>query len=115
MAAEPDALIAFVEARIEDDERIAGTVAATSPTTDSRYSTWMTTFTLDPGRYIVAVDYQRVLAECVAKRRIIVAYREVESHPSANYAAAADYMEGVVREIAAVYADHPDYRQEWRD
>ncbi|MBG0718359.1 hypothetical protein G3N18_09830 [Microbacterium sp. 2C] len=107
--------MAFVEARIADDERIAMSVAEISPTADREFCTWMTTFVLDPGRYIVAVDYQRVLADCAAKRRMVAAYLEVESHPSWNYAAAADYMETVVRDIAGIYADHPDYREEWRE
>ena len=74
----------------------------------------MTTFALDPARYIVAVDYQRVLADCAAKRRIIAAYLDVESHRSQNDLAAGNNMETVVREVAAVYADHPLYRDEWR-
>lgn len=112
---EADSLVSFVEARIAEDERIATTVAAISPTDDREFCTWMTTFALDPARYIVAVDYQRVLADCAAKRRMVAAYLEVESHPSRNYAAAVDYMETVVREIAGIYADHPDYREEWRE
>lgn len=107
-------LVAFIEARLEEDERIATSVARISPTEDRTFCTWMATFALDPARYIVAVDYQRVLADCAAKRHIVAAYREVVNNASTNYAAAADYMEDVVREIAGAYADHRDYRDEWR-
>jgi hypothetical protein len=40
----------------------------------------------------------RVLAECEAKRRLIQVYND-------GYA---------VRVVAAVYADHPDWCEEWR-
>lgn len=46
-----DPLVAFVEARIAEDERIAATVAGISPTDDREFCTWMTTFALDPARY----------------------------------------------------------------
>lgn len=47
-------------------------------------------------------DRARVLAECEAKRRI-VEWDEVqlEEHP-------------VLRFLALPYADHPDYREEWK-
>lgn len=45
-------------------------------------------------------DPARVLAECEAKRRIVA------------WDASVDY--GAVRFLATVYADHPDYRAEWR-
>lgn len=67
----------------------------------------------------------RVLAECEAKRRIVgalddaaAATRTVGSDPTApgdwqewgNYHAWLD----AAKIIAAPYADHPDYRDEWR-
>lgn len=80
-------------------------------------------------------DDARVLAECEAKRRVIercrpqyaVLYRESErllasafdqetmktvghSGPIWPFAGAEDTL----RALAAVYADHPDYRDEWR-
>jgi hypothetical protein len=73
-------------------------------------------------------DPTRVLAECAAKRRI------VERHAPEDYNTAfvgseviqvctecagggspgADWPCGTMRDLAAVYADHPDYRDEWR-
>jgi hypothetical protein len=58
----------------------------------------------------------RVLRECEAKRRII------ELHPSDGHALVPDcetctFEHGwpcaTLRALAAVYSDHPDYRQEW--
>ena len=46
----------------------------------------------------------RVLAECDAKRRIVeMAVDGYEYNPNPT-----------LRYLAAVYADHPDYREEWR-
>lgn len=58
---------------------------------------------------------ERVLAECEAKRRII---RAVKRNPNAPWDAYAigrdDVGREVLRLLALPYADHPDYRPEWR-
>lgn len=48
----------------------------------------------------------RVLAECEAKRRIV----EDVTNPHTS----CPELDEVARILAAVYADHPDYRDEWR-
>jgi hypothetical protein len=58
----------------------------------------------------------RVLAECEAKRRIVA---EHSSYMSGNYCTAHDgrYLVDqcpTLLTVASVYADHPDYRDEWR-
>lgn len=55
----------------------------------------------------------RVLAECEAKRRIVEHYlAELNSHQSGwDARAPQDYP---LRALALPYADHPDYREEWR-
>lgn len=106
-------LVRFLEARIEEDEIVACFVQRESPTNDVVFATWATPFFSDPDRMVVAIDYQRVLGECAAKRRIIDAYLEVRDHASPHYTAAADYMESVLLELAAVHSAHPDYRSEW--
>lgn len=60
--------------------------------------------------HIARHDPARVLAECEAKRRI------VERH-LANRLASDEVefeTELVLRALASVYADHPDFREEWR-
>ncbi|GFZ77952.1 hypothetical protein GCM10011359_02570 [Nesterenkonia alkaliphila] len=108
-------LVAFLLARIEEDEATAGFVRNDSPIEETRFCTWATPADQDRDRLVVAVDYQRVLAECVAKRRIIEAYLEVEHHDSPQYAAATDYMETVLLELASAHADHPDYLPQWEE
>lgn len=51
----------------------------------------------------------RVLAECEAKRRIVDACQNVEQVHAAEFL--ADRM---LAFLALPYADHPDYREEWR-
>ena len=68
-------------------------------------------------RHIARHDPARVLAECEAKRRIL-------ESSSAKATALDRITPGVgavlanaawdLRNIAAVYADHPDYREEWK-
>ena len=101
------ALVDFLLTRVEEDERIADHVASVSPTDDAQFSVWATQFAFDPERMIVAVDYQRLEAECAAKRRIIEAFR-------AAPAATSETLEAVLLELASAYADHPDYRRQWR-
>lgn len=67
------------------------------------------------GLHIARHDPARVLAEVEAKRRI------VEGAPSNGGVFDDDAPDGiredpwwVLRHLASVYADHPDYREEWR-
>jgi len=58
--------------------------------------------------HIARFDPERVLAECEAKRNLITL---VESDGTYS----GDWMEGrALAHLAAPYADHPDYRPEWR-
>ena len=54
--------------------------------------------------HISAWHPTRVIAECRAKRRLVEAGRDADD-------ATGDL---VLRSLASVYADHPDYREEWR-
>lgn len=57
----------------------------------------------------------RVLADSAAKRRIVddlsTEVREAEEHGDRHDAACAMHY---LRLLALPYADHPDYREEWR-
>jgi hypothetical protein len=53
---------------------------------------------------------QRVLAECEAKRRIIDSCAPVAGYGNTGRAVPMD----VLMAVAAPYADHPDYREDWR-
>ena len=59
-------------------------------------------------------DTKRVLAECEAKRRIVErhsgTHMPIGTAPFGYQSATSD----VLRDLAAVYADHSDYREEWK-
>lgn len=66
------------------------------------------------GQHITTHDPARVLAECEAKRRIIKAYERLEDYRYNADAWGMDYPEETILwPLAAVYSDHPDFRQEW--
>ena len=84
-----------------------------------------------PGRWpgehldhIARFDPARVLAECEAKRRIVEATRfdddprsavdEWLGHPDMTPPREVAVMIDTLLALAAVYAGHPDYRDEWR-
>lgn len=53
------------------------------------------------------IDGRRILAEIAAKRAIIAA------HDPDDYQTDLYVSEPLLCTLAAVYSDHPDYRQEW--
>ena len=67
--------------------------------------------------HITRWDPDRVLAECDAKRQVVDVYRAlaVRRHDvgSIRWHEVSAY-ETVLRQLALPYADHPDYRSEWR-
>lgn len=68
----------------------------------------------------VVIDPARVLRECEAKRRIVALHSEGDKGTcytcSVNGTRVQDNLIAcpTLRDLAAVYADHPDYRDEWR-
>lgn len=72
----------------------------------------------------------RVLAECEAQRRIVEAYQDAKHHYDEEhdvdgslkyadgavweYLAKLEVWEQALKLLALPYADHPDYRDEWR-
>ena len=65
-----------------------------------------------PGRFILRRDPSYTRADLDSKRRIVDEFVRVDS-------GSADHELGyglsvAVALLAAVYADHPDYREEWR-
>lgn len=60
----------------------------------------------------------RVLAECEAKRRIVedfqILHRDYQETHTPSLEARRFQALVAVGRLASVYADHPDYREEWR-
>jgi hypothetical protein len=63
-------------------------------------------------------DPARVLAECEAKRRIVDYREQVASESAATgvpiFEAQLSAYDAALRALAVPYAEHPDYRDEWR-
>lgn len=101
----------FLLARIAEDEAAAREALSDRPWADRIWPPEVH----DDGVRNVAVAYSppRVLAECAAKRAIVAAAEEMTGPPPMAY---ADYVRAVriLRALATVHADHPDYRQEWK-
>ncbi|MGZ4520698.1 MAG: DUF6221 family protein [Mycobacteriaceae bacterium] len=71
------------------------------------------------GPHIARHDPARVLAECEAKRRIVADHSDHYSPDDPAVCDAHDGKYGVdecptLRALAGIYANHPDYRVEWR-
>jgi len=79
----------FLEARIAEDEAGARVAAIEDG------GVW--------GSWTELHNPARVLAECKAKRKLVADYARYEMY----------YGPNLFYVLAAVYADHPDYRQEW--
>lgn len=105
-------LTEFLLARITEDEAVAQRDAASPPPV----SAMSATFVKNP------MSPDRVLAECEAKRRIVElryswnlqAERATEPPFGPILKAQVITADTVLRTLAMPYADHPDYREEWR-
>jgi uncharacterized protein (DUF1684 family) len=116
-------VVEFLEARVAEDELTAQAAVDSSPSwrvfydyrdvkdadgyyvvqADGSYPS------AEQAAHIARHDPARVLRECTAIRAVIAevlrrAATDDDSDP---------YLEDLVRELAAVYADHPDYDASW--
>lgn len=64
--------------------------------------------------FIARHDPARVLAECEAKRRIVALHGEVDPCDAHDGATFETVDCETLQVLALPYADHPDYRQEWK-
>lgn len=102
------ALVEFLLARIAEDEAVLNDAAARySPTPGTELGIFLGDWG-DDERWIVDYPPGRALAECVAKRRIVELH---DDQTGGGWSAATDQ---VLRLLALPYADHPDFREEWR-
>lgn len=134
-----DDLIAFLRARLDEDEAMARSAGAEpwnamAEETPDGENIYYTVETRKPPRALVEslatgasaqarIDHMarhhpaRVLREIEAKRRILRAHEKWcggrcdAKWPEGGFDAAHYWS---IKSLAAVYADHPDYRAEWR-
>ena len=116
-------IVEFLLARIAEDEaeardaiaeraRVSGDDPRSSDP-DMSLQSWP-----DVGVPAVLVGPERVLAECASKRHMLrMAQRVFFPSPlrvKPFWDGQRAYAEAVLEELAAVYADHPDYDTSWR-
>lgn len=120
----------FLAARIAEDEAVAREAVA-GPWTEhdcgSDCCIWISepndpegqmagVVNIATSRHIARWDPKRVLAECSVKRSIVLSAGSVSCssvHPGMDVYHPGGHDSPVLKALAAVYADHPDYRQEW--
>ncbi|MFJ8476431.1 DUF6221 family protein [Kitasatospora sp. NPDC094011] len=113
-------VVAFLRARLQDD----WCFARDAMTSSGHWQAERTVVVLDtgaeiadvflgPADHIARFDPARVIAEVDAKRAIVDAYDRPPGDDCA-LAASHDELHTTVLLLASVYADHADYRQEWR-
>jgi hypothetical protein len=98
-------LAGFLLARIAEDESRAE--MARGWQTGSRHEGQPLDWSLHMDRW----SPDRALAECEAKRRIVEDWTSFSREGDYGRAMGLGHA---VRALAAVYSDHPDYRDEWR-
>lgn len=95
MVAETKTITDFLLERIAEDEAQANNVLVFRMNPRTRM----------PGNQAIP---DRVRAECAAKRVIIARYVQSSTRNPYDHA-----LRDVMHDLAAIYAHHPDYQQEW--
>lgn len=108
----------FLLARIADDEAAIGTQIPVPDTVLIKVAPGVSivhnlgammypdAMTVGRRRVSVRIDKDRLLAECEAKRQLVEDCRDSLRHEP--------LAERALWYLALPYADHPDYRQEWK-
>lgn len=106
-------LVPWLRAQLDEDERVAREALPGSSDME-RYLAGLPRY--EPrDSHIARHDPARVLREVEAKRAIIDQYvRDSDSDHWEARLAADDFGEDAVRLLAAVYADRPGHREEWK-
>ena len=98
-------LAEFIAARLDEDEAAAKADSiyfGPYPQSVGEFEGWL------------VIQEERVLREVAAKRAILaLAAVEVAYGREVDYDV-RDALDVVLRHLAAVWSDHPDYRQEWK-
>jgi hypothetical protein len=101
-------LAEFLLARIAEDEKDAEFELKLLGDDPNKYDSDY------PGHLIGEEPFERMLAECEAKRRVVEkcvrAAGPPEEYPQSRR---ADFARAILLTVAQPYARHPDFREEW--
>jgi hypothetical protein len=114
--------VAFVEARLDEDERVAEGAARTD---DGRGGAWVaaglrSTYDARVDDHIARHDPARVLRDVAAHRRLLAWYAEALEFEQRTMPAfqvpfvTREVLEKVLHTLAASWSNHPGFRPEWR-
>jgi hypothetical protein len=103
----------FLEARIAEDEAQARAVLATVAPDEWENPTKWGNFYAEDVAFWDSQTPARILAECVAKRAIVGLHKVGADQCDEHNAMFESIPCPTILALAAVYKDHPDYRQEW--
>lgn len=122
-----DDLVQFLRARLDEDEQAArragdsfrqiGETGVIVATEGDRAEECASANWAGVAEHIVRHDPTRVLCEIDARRKLLNKYAEVADNDVNEVEYAHGYANALgeaVRLTALTYADHPDYREEWR-
>jgi hypothetical protein len=134
-----DSLVAFLQARYDEDDQAARDAGGKSWEWEQHYGDMCNDPTCEYGNlatddtilmsvhaYDIKVPWQgaehiarhdpaRVLAEVEAKRRLLKQFRlRGDSVRAVVQPSTGGVWDDMLRLLALPYADHPDYREEWR-
>ena len=110
-------LVAFLNARLDEDEAHARRGEEVFAAGWPDYQTFDSPELTDAGRYLDHFGPARVLREVEAKRAILAEHQAVcklADLTGQEIGFLGWYREWVLKNVAAVYSDHPDYRPEWK-
>lgn len=117
-----DDLTAFLAARLDEDEAALGYVepgpwTSSGPYVGSASGIIAQARHTETGAHIARHDPARVLREVEAKRAMLALHNAFSNPASlverALWPSIREALLCILRDAAAVYSDHPDYRQEW--
>lgn len=104
----PRTLMGFLLARIEEEETAALDSRSWYQGRGGRPVSEVTRVSEPFAAFVLAHDPDRVLTECVAKRRMI------KLLTGQHWSGSTDDREELLRLLALPYAGHPAFRDEWR-
>ncbi len=110
-----DDLVAFLRARLDEDEQIARAADGNRAFDGTgTIPDLISTVAIHVARH----DPARVLAEVDAKRRLIDSYlpeaSKTDEQVNEEWGYGSALADDLLRLLALPYADHPDYRDDWR-
>ncbi|MFE5958908.1 DUF6221 family protein [Streptomyces rubiginosohelvolus] len=121
-----DALVAFLKARLDDDERVARACAGDGTWTVEDLEVYASDLSDDVRTQAARQDPARTLREVEAKRQLL------DEHPDVNDGSCGTCVDGkwgypthggsspqpypcrTLRLLALPYSDHPGYEKAWR-